>query len=61
LGPIKGGHSRGRWEDNIKMGVKDIEYEDVDWIHLVWDRTSLANTVFELQDSVKRAGNFLAK
>jgi hypothetical protein len=30
--------SRRRWEDNIKLFVKDIVYEDVDWIHLAQDR-----------------------
>jgi hypothetical protein len=43
------------------MGVKDIGYEDVDWIHLVWERPSLAKALFELPGSVKRAWNFLTK
>jgi hypothetical protein len=28
------GRPRHRWEDNIKMAVKEIRREDVDWIHL---------------------------
>jgi hypothetical protein len=29
---------RRRWEDNIKMYLREIEWEDVDWIHLAQDR-----------------------
>jgi hypothetical protein len=29
---------RRRWEDNIKIGVKQIGWEGVDWIHLTWNR-----------------------
>jgi hypothetical protein len=25
---------KGRWEDNIKIDLKQISCEDVDWIHL---------------------------
>jgi hypothetical protein len=32
------GRSRHRWEDNIKMDLKEIECEDVDWIHLAQGR-----------------------
>jgi hypothetical protein len=28
------GRSRHRWEDNIKMDLKEIECKNVDWIHL---------------------------
>jgi hypothetical protein len=28
------GTSRHRWEDNIKIGLKEVGYEGVDWIHL---------------------------
>jgi hypothetical protein len=24
---------RRRWEDNIKMDLREIGFEDVDWIH----------------------------
>jgi ribosome biogenesis protein Nip4 len=43
---------RHRWEDNIEMNLKEIGYEDVNWIHLVQDRDHwwvLANTVINLQ------------
>jgi hypothetical protein len=28
------GTPRHRWEDNIRIGVRGIGWEDVDWIHL---------------------------
>jgi hypothetical protein len=27
-----------KWDDNIKIGLGEIRYEGVDWIHLVQDR-----------------------
>jgi hypothetical protein len=27
-----------RWEDNIKMDLREIEWEGVDWMHLAWHR-----------------------
>jgi hypothetical protein len=27
-----------RWEDNIKMDLKDTEWEGVDWMHLAQER-----------------------
>jgi hypothetical protein len=33
------GRSRRRWECNIKVDVKEIGLEVVDWIHLARDRT----------------------
>jgi hypothetical protein len=30
--------SRHIWEDNIKMDVREIGLESVDWIHMVQDR-----------------------
>jgi hypothetical protein len=27
-----------RWEDNIKINLKETEWEDVSWIHLAQDR-----------------------
>jgi hypothetical protein len=41
------GRPRRRWEDNIKMGVGDV-----DWIHLAQDRDrwrALVNTVMSLR------------
>jgi hypothetical protein len=32
------GRLRRRWEDNIKMDVREIGFGDVDWIHLAQDR-----------------------
>jgi hypothetical protein len=32
------GRPRCRWEDNIKMDLRDIELCGMDWIHLVEDR-----------------------
>jgi hypothetical protein len=29
---------RGRWEDNIKMDLKEVEREDMDWIDVAQDR-----------------------
>jgi hypothetical protein len=29
---------RLRWEDNIKIDLKEIECRDVDWIHVAQDR-----------------------
>jgi hypothetical protein len=34
------GRPRYRWENNIKMDLREIECEVVDWIHLVQDRDS---------------------
>jgi hypothetical protein len=30
--------SRRRQKDNVEMGLKKIEFEDMDWIHLAQDR-----------------------
>jgi hypothetical protein len=46
------GRSRRRWEDNIKMDLGEIEFGDVDWIHLAQDRDTwraLVNTVMNLR------------
>jgi hypothetical protein len=32
------GRPRHRWEDNIKMDLREIGFGDVDWIHLAQDR-----------------------
>jgi hypothetical protein len=32
------GKPRGRWEDNIKSGLREIGLESVNWIHLAQDR-----------------------
>jgi hypothetical protein len=43
---------RRRWEDNIKVDVREIGFRDVDWIHLAQDRDrwrALVNTVMNLR------------
>jgi hypothetical protein len=43
---------RRRWEDNIKMDLREIGFGDVDWIHLAQDRDrwrALLNTVMNLR------------
>ncbi|KAJ4443406.1 hypothetical protein ANN_05074 [Periplaneta americana] len=32
------GRPRHRWEDNIKMDLREMEYDDRDWINLAQDR-----------------------
>jgi hypothetical protein len=32
------GRPRCRWEDNIRMDVREIGWEGVDWMHLVKNR-----------------------
>jgi hypothetical protein len=32
------GRPRRRWEDNMKMDLREIGFRDVDWIHLAQDR-----------------------
>jgi hypothetical protein len=32
------GEPRRRWEDDIKMDLRDIEWDGVDWIDVVKDR-----------------------
>jgi hypothetical protein len=46
------GRPRHRWEDNIKMDLKEIECGDMDWINLADDRDqrqALVNTIMNLQ------------
>jgi hypothetical protein len=53
--------SRCRWEDNIKMDLREKVFGDVDWIHLAQDRDrwrALVNTAMNLQVP-QNAGNFL--
>jgi hypothetical protein len=43
---------RRRWEDNIKMDVREIWFRVVDWVHKARDRNwwrALVNTVTNLQ------------
>jgi hypothetical protein len=44
--------SRRRWNDNIKINLKEIGWEGVDWIRLTQDRDqwpALVNTVMSLR------------
>jgi hypothetical protein len=46
------GRHRRRWEDNIRMDVKETGWEGVDWIHLAKDRDqwrAVVNTVMNLR------------
>jgi hypothetical protein len=46
------GRLRCRWEDNIKIDVKETGWEDVDWIHLAQDTDqwrALVNAVMNFQ------------
>jgi len=45
------GRSRRRWEDNIRMDLREIEREAVDWMHLAQDtdhQRALVNAVMDL-------------
>jgi ribosome biogenesis protein Nip4 len=44
---------RQRWEDNIKMDLRETGFGDVDWIHLAQDRDrwqTPVNAVMNLRD-----------
>jgi hypothetical protein len=46
------GRPRRRWEDNIKIELREIEFGYVDWIHWAQDRDrwrALMNTVMNLR------------
>jgi hypothetical protein len=46
------GRPRHRWEDNIKMYLREIGFGDVDWIHLAPDRDmwwAVVNMVMKLR------------
>jgi hypothetical protein len=46
------GRLRRRWVDNIKMDLRDIGWDDMDWIDLIQDRDqwrTLVNTVMNLR------------
>jgi hypothetical protein len=56
LGGLKGrrpqGRPRRRWEDNIKMDLREIGFGEMDWIHWAQDRDrwrALVNTVMNLR------------
>jgi hypothetical protein len=46
------GRPRRRWEDNVKMDLRETGFRDVDWIHWAQDRDrwrTLVNTVMNLR------------
>jgi hypothetical protein len=46
------GRPRRRWEDNIKMDLREVGWGGVDWINLAQDRDRwrvLVNTVMNLR------------
>jgi hypothetical protein len=46
------GRSRRRWENNIRMDIREIGWEVVDWIHVGEDRDQwrvLVNTVINFR------------
>jgi hypothetical protein len=46
------GRPRRRWVDNIKMDLREIGWDDVDWIGVTQDRDqwrALVNTVLNLR------------
>jgi hypothetical protein len=48
------GRPRRRWEDNVRMNLKEIRWKDVDWMHLAQNRDqwwTLVYTVMKLRIS----------
>jgi hypothetical protein len=46
------GRPKYRWVDNIKMDLREIGWDGMDWIHLAQDRDqwkALVNTVMNLR------------
>jgi hypothetical protein len=53
--------ARHRWKDNIRMDLRAIGWEGVEWMYLAQDRVQwwdFVNTVMNLRVAEK-AGNFL--
>jgi hypothetical protein len=51
-GKRRSGRPRRRWEDNSRMDLREIGWEDVDWIHLAQDRDqwwAFVNTVMNFR------------
>jgi hypothetical protein len=51
-GKIPLGRPRRRWVDNIKMDLREIGWDSMDWIDLLQDRgqwRALVNTVMNLR------------
>jgi hypothetical protein len=46
------GRTRRRWEDNIKMDIREVGWEDMNWIEMAQDRDrwrALVNAVMNLR------------
>jgi hypothetical protein len=46
------GRPRSRWEDNIKLDLREIEIDEANWIRLAQDRVqwrTFVNTVMKLR------------
>jgi hypothetical protein len=46
------GRTRRRWKDNVKIDIRDIEWDGMDWIDLVQDRDkwrALVNVVMNFR------------
>jgi hypothetical protein len=46
------GRRRHRWEGNIRMGLREIEWEFVEWMHLAQDRDqwrAVVNTAMNIR------------
>jgi hypothetical protein len=50
--------TRSRWVDNIKIDLREVEWDGIDWINLAQDR-ALFNTVMNLRVPLN-AGKFLS-
>jgi hypothetical protein len=40
------GRPRCRWVDNVKMDLREIEWDSMDWIVLAHDRNTVMNFLF---------------
>jgi hypothetical protein len=38
VGKHEGKRPRCRWKENIRMDLREIGWEDMNWIHLAWDK-----------------------
>jgi hypothetical protein len=45
------GRPRRRWEDKIKMDVREIEWDGMDWVDLAEDRDRWRNLVNTIMNS----------
>jgi len=47
---------RHKWEDNIKMGLQEVGWQGMDWIHVAQDRNrwqALVNMVLNLPQKLQ--------